>query len=60
VTVILVIVFADGSALNACILFGTMNPKKSAVVRSLLGMWLGLWTIAGVATFAAGLFMLPL
>ena len=28
--------------------------------RSLLGLWLGLWTITGVATFAAGLFILAL
>jgi hypothetical protein len=28
--------------------------------RSLVGLWLGMWAIAGVATFAAGLFILAL
>jgi hypothetical protein len=28
--------------------------------RTLVGLWLGLWTIAGVATFAGGLFILAL
>jgi hypothetical protein len=34
--------------------------KLKFILRALLGVWLGLWTIAGVATFAGGLFIFAL
>ena len=32
--------------------------KLTATARVIVGMWLGLWTIAGVSTLASGLFIL--
>ena len=37
-----------------------VTSRLPILVQSLIGLWLGLWTIAGVATFVSGLLILAL